>query len=412
MIKFIFKILLLLMIINEITFTKEYVEVDVFKDKIHELDRTIVENNNKIDYNIKLNEQNTQNINNRISDLNENINYLITFFSILITLIIIVSTILNFISVKEKLEVALAEIKLIKNEAREKLKDILDSHENINQKKEKIEKVYEKLTEDIDITINEKEFLYKQSLKLDEIATSKYTFKEWWTKFLASYLASKYDNALFYLDGALSLDSLSLKEKGKILLSMGVLYGQKNNLKKEIKFYDQVLTLLKNEKDIDLKNIYGSALIKKSLVLSLVGDTSSAININDKVIELYENEINEILKLKAVKSTVNNLELTLIQNGRVGKKYEELLKTKFQEYKNEIPILEMLKILELLASDFKKSEKAFTHWIKVYQYENIEWRFDELEKWANTQEISYRNKLISYLNEFKSYFNTFKHKFV
>jgi len=159
-----------------------------------------------------------------------------------------------------------------------------------------------------------------------------------------------------------------------------------------------------SELHIKIDDIYGDMLIKKALYHSSIHEIDEALNLYDKIIEEYKNH--KQFQIKAIKATINAMELSLIKDNSIKSEYKNFDNFKTIDDK-DLAVYEMLLIIENEVKKDEDKKNSFDDWRSKYgKYsKQMTWRFDELNNWA--KQIEDENKEIGKLiDKFEPYFNS------
>jgi len=165
-----------------------------------------------------------------------------------------------------------------------------------------------------------------------------------------------------------------------------------------LEVYDDIINRFEDNDDEEFKEHVADALFSKSYLL-MGEDKEEAMEMLDKIIEIYKDSPDKTSSKNFEYSVINNIELALIINSDDAK-YIDLANEYLLEIPDTKPQLEMLEILKN-AQDTNQDE-ALEKWKEKYgnyQFEN--WSFENLKNWnLQMEDIEERERIKSYIDEF------------
>ncbi|WP_428739943.1 hypothetical protein, partial [Sulfurimonas sp.] len=246
----------------------------------------------------------------RINDINERTavrDYITMWLGIVITILLVGVSVATYISssnkvkdwlderAKKKLDPLLKEyLKQVKIKADESLailekegQKVLNEIDNkAEEQRQKHDKEYKQLTDTIkSLTTKTSEEIEAEAESLGE-DDSKYTFSQWYTKFLQKYKQNEFVDGLVFLENALQ-KATSQQEKIDGLFAKGVTLGTLERSEEEIEVYDQVIKEFRGSKNEVLLEQVAKAMVNKGVRLGTLERSEEAIEVYDQVIKEF-----------------------------------------------------------------------------------------------------------------------------
>ena len=167
-----------------------------------------------------------------------------------------------------------------------------------------------------------------------------------------------------------------------------------------IELYDDIIKKLTPYGD-EFKEKVSDALFAKSYIVAK-DDKEVAMEILDKIIDKYRDDIDRASHQNFEYAVINNIELALVTNSD-DSEYRELANQSLLEIEGTKPQLEMLQILKD-AQDINQDE-AMERWkqkYKDYKFEN--WSFDTLREWnSQMEDMEEKARIKAYIDEFSKH---------
>ena len=414
--------------LSNIKLTQKYENRD---NKIKEIEQSIK------DLEVKVNKTVAKDIekqDKRISDIGFYLTVsaiIVTFFGILITGIILFFTLKHSViaksqareevekwvkekadaEFKEKLDEYLEELENKGNNLLEQIKIQADKlnkkHKNDTEKilqdtKDKTEQMIKehKARMNKEISSNEKsEDEINDVVEKLEKDESKYSFDDWYSKFLQKYYESNFEKALECINKALEL-SRNDAEESKALFRKALILGVLGKSEEAIAEYEKVIDRFSQSENERILEAVAKALVNKGITLGQLGKSEEAIAQFDKVIDRFSKSENEKLLEAVASALVNKIELMIISNQDILDDIESYKKL-FSKDKNRMMKISMLEIL----NNAKKldQDKALQEWKEIYKEQSLgDWGFDELDEWNESMtDENVKQRVKKYIDEFK-----------
>jgi len=365
----------------------------------------------------------TEDTKERVLDISSSVDrfgILVTFFGVLITGIVIFFSIRSTreakLEAKEEAKRLLQEWidKEAKNVFETKVNGLSDElqakgdeilkriEEKANAQHQRHEEDHQNWMLNLNSTQDEKDKVEKEAKQIEGKKEEDLTFNDYWIKIVNQVNSKAYDAALFLIDKAMKLTSISEEQAVGLFVTKGAVLSENGKLDEAIKVCDEIIQAYKKSKNNTFVTYSVMAEFNKGLTLARQGKHIEAIKTYNEIIANNKMSKIEVVLAQVVNAIINKVEIEVILDEPISDE------NAFIEQQNIAPkyraVFDMLLILQ--NAKILPQETELQLWIEKHKdVKNPTWSFDELESWI--EKVTYgediKARIRNYIEIFKTH---------